>query len=190
MIAHVLSSGFIFVFYHSVCCDALEWCNREVMHSQTQFLSLRGRKCKCCLIHPSCLLFFLPCFQGRSSTFRTGSLLSCARITKVTLFLLCGWIREFSQAVLRSQVIFAVDTAEAGGGFCLWATSAHCGGVCRDQGNRYPEEMLTLMLFCMLPVWMVVFWNCSHNLLILASLIPGIFLLCACQGYQWRDGVS
>lgn len=58
---------------------------------------------------------------------------------------------------MRSWVTFAVGTAEAGEGFCLCATSAHCDGVCRDQGNRYPEGMLTLILFCMLPVGMVVF---------------------------------
>lgn len=60
------------------------------------------------------------------------------------------------------------------------SVSAHCDGVCRDQGNRCLEGMLTLILFCMLPFWMVVFWNHSHNLLVFASLnnqalIPGIF---------------
>lgn len=84
---------------------------------------------------PSFVLTFLPAlFYKGSSTFRTGSLLSCARIMKVTLFLLCGWVRGFSQAVMRSRGTFAVGTAEAGGDFCLWATPAHCDGVCRVTG--------------------------------------------------------
>lgn len=120
VIALVLSWGFIFVFYHNFCCNALEWCNREIMHSQPQFLSLRERKCKFCLVHSFFVFTFLPAlFYNGSSTFTTGSLLFSAQTMKVTVLLLCGWIRDFSQAVMRRWVTFAVGMAEAGVAFCL-----------------------------------------------------------------------
>lgn len=142
-----------------------------------------------------CLLFFLPCFTKGVQPLETGSLLSSAQIMKVTL-VFGVWLDQRVQPGCDEELgDLSSGTAEAGGGFCLWPLSAHCDGVCRDRANRYPEGVLTLILFCMLRVWMVVFWNCSHNLLIFASLnnqalIPRIFLLCACQGYQWRDGDS
>ena len=145
-----------------------------------------------------CVYFFsYPALQRDIQPLKTGSLLSSVcTVIKVRLSLFCWLERRLQTGCDECWVTFAAGTAKSGGWFLSAAHGLHTAmvfAVLRDQGNRYPYGILSLILFSMLHVWTVVLWNCSHCLFIFASsynqtLILGIFLLCTCLGCQERGG--